>query len=81
MSWWNPAQLPPFPPVGRKVFISHVRADRTEVEAVVAHWRTQNVFIPQIIGAHGEDLINSDDAEYVIGQIRREYVADRVKVS
>jgi hypothetical protein len=77
MSSWNPAQLPPFPPVRRKVFISYFRADRAEVEAFVAYWGgAQNVFIPQIIGAYGEDLINSDDAEYVIGQIRTRYITD-----
>jgi hypothetical protein len=61
----------------RKVFISYFRADKYEVEAFVHEWATlHGVFIPQIVGAYGRDLINSDDAEYVIGRIRREYIVD-----
>lgn len=71
---------PPFPvspPVRRKVFISYFRGDRAEVEGFVRYWSgNQSVFIPQIVGAYSQDLINSDDAEYVISQIRTRYIAD-----
>ena len=60
-----------------KVFVSYFRADKDEVEAFVHYWATSHgVLIPQIVGAYGRDLINSDDAEYVIGRLRREYIAD-----
>jgi hypothetical protein len=74
MTWWA---NPPVPPIRRKAFISYFRGDRRPVEDFVGYWATiQNVFIPQIVGAYGEDLINSDDAEYVIGQIRTRYIVD-----
>lgn len=74
MNWWTAA---PSAPIRRKVFISYYRGDRTAVDAFVAYWAgVQNVFIPQIVGAYGEDIINSDDAEYVIGQIRTRHIAD-----
>ena len=74
MNWWTPAAPAP---IRRKVFISYYRGDRTAVDAFVAYWAgAQDVFIPQIVGAYGEDIINSDDADYVIGQIRTRYIAD-----
>ena len=36
----------------------------------------QKVFIPQIVGACGSEVINSQNAEYVIGRIRQEQIAD-----
>ena len=57
--------------------MSYFRGDRAEVEQFVHYWATiRNVCIPQIVGAYGEDLINSDDAQYVIGQIRTLYISD-----
>jgi hypothetical protein len=81
MNWWTQFPLPLVPPVSppirRKVFISYFRGDRAEVEAFVQYWsRNQNVFIPQIVGAYSQDLINSEDPEYVIGQIRTRYIVD-----
>lgn len=74
MNPWTPR---PVLPVRRKVFISYYRGDRAAVDGFVQYWAgVQNVFIPQIVGAYGEDIINSDDAEYVIGQIRTRYIAD-----
>jgi hypothetical protein len=65
------------PPVRRKVFISYFRGDKTEVEGFVMRWGyLQNVFIPRIVGACGNEAINSQNAEYVIGKIRREQIAD-----
>ncbi len=62
MNWWD--QFAPLlrvnPPIRRKVFISYFRGDRAEVEALAGYWAgNQNVFIPQIVGAHGQDLIHS----------------------
>lgn len=73
-------RLPPVPspaPVRRKVFISYFRGDRLEVEEFVEHWADQEkVFLPQIVGAFGRGIINSNNAEYVIGRIRTEQIAD-----
>lgn len=64
-------------PVRRKVFISYFRGDKDEVEHFVHYWgKDQKVFIPQIVGACGNDVIDSNNAEYVIGRIRREQIAD-----
>jgi hypothetical protein len=64
-------------PVRRKVFISYFRADRAEVESFVEQWSDKHkVFIPRIVGAFGRGIINSTDAEYVIGRIRTEHIAD-----
>jgi hypothetical protein len=78
MSNLMPIPGTPFVPfVRRKVFISYFRADRAEVEAFVHRWGiVENVFIPQIVGAYGQKLVKSDNAEYVIGQIRTLYIAD-----
>jgi len=65
------------PPVRRKVFISYFRGDKAAVETFVNYWGyQQKVFIPQIVGACGNDVINSQNAEYVISKIRQEQIAD-----
>jgi hypothetical protein len=65
------------PPVRRKVFISYFRGDTSEVEAFVNWWGIQqSVFIPRIVGACGNEAIDSQNAEYVISKIRREQIAD-----
>jgi hypothetical protein len=71
--------FPPLPqPVRRTVFISFAQSDRTEVNAFVYRWTQQDrVFIPKAVGvAFGDDLIDSDDSDYVIGRIRRDYLSD-----
>ena len=61
----------------RKVFISYFRGDRSEVEEFVDFWGTaQGVFIPRIVGACGGEIINSQNAEYVIAKIRHEQISD-----
>jgi hypothetical protein len=63
--------------IRRKVFISYFRGDKTEVELFVNHWaNNQSVFIPRIVGACGNETIDSQNAEYVIGKIRRDQIAD-----
>lgn len=74
--------FPPFPPlpqpIRRTVFISFAQSDRTEVNTFVYRWTQQDrVFIPKALGvAFGADLIDSDNSDYVIGRIRRDYLAD-----
>jgi hypothetical protein len=78
MGAWNP-WAPAIPqPVRRTVFISFSRFDRTEADSFVQRWSVQErVFIPKALGiTFGDDLINSENAEYVISRIRRDYLAD-----
>lgn len=76
MGFVNRPLYPP-PPTHRKVFISYFRGDHLEVEAFVNWWGGMlNAFIPLIVGACGNDVINSQNADYVIGKIRREQIAD-----
>jgi hypothetical protein len=84
MGYWNQQNpfsrvlLPPVMPVRRMVFISFCQFDRLAVDAFVHRWTVQErVFIPKALGtAFGADLINSDDAEYVMGRTRRDYLID-----
>lgn len=65
-------------PVKREVFISHFHADRQEVDAFICRWATlEQVFTPKALGSfNNDDLINSDNSEYVMGEIRRKYLMD-----
>lgn len=78
MSNWKPLGIPVPQPPRRTVFISFSQSDRVEVNAFVYRWAQQDrVFVPKGVGiAFGDDLINSNDADYVIGRIRRDYLAD-----
>jgi hypothetical protein len=61
--------------VRRKVFISHYKADRNEVDAFVRD--SSEVFIPKVLGANNNDgFINSTDTEYVMRRIRELYLQD-----
>jgi hypothetical protein len=65
------------PRLRRKVFVSYFRGDKTEVETFVNTWGyLYGLFIPSIVRARGNEVINSENAEYVIGRIRREQIAD-----
>ena len=68
---------PSIAPVRRKVFVSYFRGDRAPVEEFVERWsETAHVFIPQIVGAFGRGIINSNDPDYVIGKIRRDLIGE-----
>ena len=62
----------------RKVFISHFRGDRNEVDNFIDHFANKHrVFIPKVLGANdNDDFINSTDTGYVMGQIRERYLQD-----
>jgi len=74
MGWTG---LPPLPPK-RKVFISFFQNDRTEVGAFILNWAANaQVFTPKALGTFGnENFINSTNSEYVMGQIRQNYLGD-----
>src|SRR5438552_13977363 len=71
MSIYNQWGTPLQQLIRRTVFISFAQADRVEVNAFVNRWTQQEkVFIPKAVGvAFADDLINSDNADYVIGRI------------
>jgi hypothetical protein len=62
-------------PIRRKVFISHFKDDRNEVDTFIKEFST--VFIPKVLGANDNyDLIKSSDTNYVMQQIRANYLED-----
>lgn len=64
--------------VRRKVFISHYKGDRTEVDDFIKKFGSdEKVFIPYVLGANdNDDLINSTNTDYVMNQIRSKYLRD-----
>lgn len=71
--------MPPQPaPVKRNVFISSFHADRQEVDGFIRQWSTvEKVFTPKALCTFdNDDFINSNDPEYVMGEIRRKYLGD-----
>jgi hypothetical protein len=62
----------------RKVFISHFREDRQEVDAFIDRFANkEKVFIPYVLGANNNDeFIQSRNSEYVMTQIRKRYLQD-----
>lgn len=64
--------------VRRKVFISHYKGDRNEVDAFIQKFANEEkVFLPYVLGANDNDeFINSSNPEYVMTQIRKKYLED-----
>lgn len=64
--------------VKHRVFISHYRGDRTEVDAFIQNFSNkEKVFTPYVLGANdNDDFINSSDPAYVMTQIRKKYLQD-----
>ena len=64
--------------VKRKVFISHYKGDKDEVEAFIDEFcNKENVFTPRVLGANENDeFIDSSDTDYVMTQIRKKYLED-----
>ncbi len=62
----------------RKVFVSFYQGDRDEVHAFVDRWANGGkVFIPKALGVSMDDgFINSTNPEYVMSQIRQQYLSD-----
>jgi len=59
----------------RKVFISHYKGDRDEVDDFIKEF--SSVFIPKVLGANDNDnFINSTDTDYVMQRIREKYLDD-----
>lgn len=64
--------------VKRRVFISHYKGDRNEVEAFIDRFANkEGVFTPYVLGANdNDDFIDSTDTDYVMAQIRKKYLKD-----
>lgn len=64
--------------IRRKVFISHFREDRQEVDAFINKFaNVEKVFIPYVLGANDNDnFIQSQNPEYTMTQIRKKYLLD-----
>ena len=62
----------------RRVFISHYKGDRREVDAFIQKFAIEEkVFTPYVLGANDNDeFINSTNPEYVMTQIRNKYLLD-----
>jgi len=62
----------------RKVFFSFHHGDQTEVEDFIYNWsEKENVFIPRALGTFDNDnFINSNNPDYVMSQIRQNYLGD-----
>ena len=67
-----------YPGIRRRVFITHHKGDRTEVDAFIDEFtHRQQLFIPYVLGANdNDDFINSTNTDYVMTQIRRKYLQD-----
>lgn len=65
-------------PTKRKVFISHHKRDRVEVDNFIRQFaKIENVFIPYVLGANDNDeFVNSNDTAYVMSRIRAKYLQD-----
>lgn len=64
--------------IKRKVFISHYKGDRYEVDNFIQRFANEEqVFTPYVLGANdNDDFINSNDPEYVMRKIRENYLQD-----
>lgn len=64
--------------IKRRVFISHYRGDRDEVDAFIQHFANElGIFTPYVLGANENDeFIDSTDTNYVMTQIRNKYLKD-----
>lgn len=73
-----PFFMPFYQDVRREVFVSFYQGNKTEVDNFINKWAAQEtVFIPRALGiSNNDDLINSDDPEYVMSQIRKKYLGN-----
>lgn len=64
--------------IKRRVFISHYRGDRTEVDSFIdVYANTLQIFTPYVLGANNnDDFINSTNTDYVMSRIRELYLKD-----
>lgn len=68
----------PWSGIRRRVFISHYRGDRIEVDEFIDHFANNlGIFTPYVLGANdNDDFIDSTNTDYVMSQIRQRYLRD-----
>ena len=68
----------PYNGTRRKIFISHYKGDKTDVDDFIDCFGNQErVFNPYVLGANdNDDFIDSTNTDYVMGQIRKKYLQD-----
>lgn len=68
----------PYYGIKRRVFISHYRGDRAEVDAFIDFFANrEGVFTPYVLGANdNDDFIDSTNTDYVMQRIRSLYLKD-----
>ena len=82
MAYFDQTRSVSLPPIGappkRKVFISSFHDDRREVDGFIYRWtKVEPVFTAKALSSFdNDDFINSDNPEYVMGEIRRRYIGD-----
>jgi hypothetical protein len=63
--------------IRRKCFISYHHADQAYVDVFINHFdHNHDIFIARQLGSMPDDIIQSTDADYVMGRIRADYVKD-----
>ncbi|MEX2410914.1 MAG: TIR domain-containing protein [Candidatus Paceibacterota bacterium] len=64
--------------IKRRVFISHYRGDRIEVDNFINLFGNKlGIFTPYVLGANNnDDFIHSSNTDYVMNQIRSKYLKD-----
>lgn len=64
--------------IKRRVFVSHYRGDRIEVDNFIDYFANQlGIFTPYVLGANdNDDFIDSMNPEYVMTRIRQMYLQD-----
>lgn len=64
--------------IKRRVFISHYKGDKTEVDNFIDCFANRlGIFTPYVLGANENDeFIDSTDTDYVMSQIREKYLKD-----
>ncbi|EMQ94379.1 hypothetical protein D778_00847 [Xanthomarina gelatinilytica] len=64
--------------IKRRVFISHYKGDRTEVDNFISYFANSlGIFTPYVLGANdNDDFIDSSNTDYVMNQIRTKYLKD-----
>lgn len=63
--------------VKHRVFISYHHDDQDEVNDFITTFSDErNVFTYRAVGVMSDDIINSNDPEYVMSQIRKNYLKD-----
>ena len=64
--------------IKRRVFVSHYRGDKDEVNDFIDYYANQcGIFTPYVLGAnYNDDFIDSNDPKYVMSRIREIYLQD-----